>query len=81
MFTNRLFNLEIRDNKRKRYHIISTIYRYTRKIEERLPYHICKKFFYTQELSLNKYYFCERNRFSNKFNWLVYKQNFHNLEQ
>jgi len=80
MFTNRLLNLEIRDNIKKRYHIISTIYCYTRKIEERLPYHICKKFFYTQNLSLNKYYFRERNRLSNKFNKLIYNRNFHNAE-
>jgi len=80
MFTNRLFNLEISDYTRKRYHIISTIYRYTRKIEENLPYYICKKFFHTQELSLNKYYSRERNRLSKKFHWLVYKRNFYNLE-
>jgi len=81
MFTNRLLNLKIRNNIKKRYHIISTIYCYTRKIEERLPYHICKKFFYTQNLSLNKFYFRERNRFSNKFNKLIYSWNLHNAEQ
>jgi len=75
MFTNRLLNLEIKDNIRKRYHTISTIYCHTRKIEERLPYHMCEKFFYTQNLSLNKLYFRERNRLTSKFNRLIYNKN------
>jgi len=73
MFTNRLFNLEIRDNTRKRHHIISTIYRYTRKIEERLPYYICKKnsFIHKNFLLTNIIFVKETDFLINLIGWFI----------
>jgi len=70
LFTNRRLNIEISDNVKKRYYIIPTIYNCTKKIERTLWY-IHNKFFYTQSLSLDRYYIRERNGLSSKFSWLM----------
>jgi len=71
MFINKLLNLEISDNIKKRHHLITSIYRCTRKIEEMLPWHICNKFFYTKGRSLRECYIREKKRLSTKFAHLI----------
>jgi len=54
-FMLKMINLEINDNFKQRRMLISSIYHISRNIENRLPTHICCKFFRTQNSSINFY--------------------------
>jgi len=63
----KMINLEINDNFKQRRRLISSIYHVSRNIENRLPGHICLKFFGTQNLRLHKLFKQENNRLSKNY--------------
>jgi len=78
LITLKMLNLEITDNLKHRKWLITSIYWLSRTIENNLPRHICKKFFNTQQRSLNKLFIHEENRLLKKLNWLLTTKNTNN---
>jgi len=64
-FMLKILNLEIKDNFKQRRMLISSIYRISKNIENRLPVHTYCKFFTTQNLILNKFSKLQNNRLQN----------------
>jgi len=67
----KMINLEISDNFKQRRMLISSIYRVSKNIENRLYVHICCKFFRTQNLRLHRLFKQENNRLSKKLHWIL----------